>query len=170
MPLTTLSLNTPIPNPKSPDVALIPPFKSEFRACLELHVVALGVLAHIQAGHSLKASKRIAKLHIVLDSGVLERNGIRDGVIEVCDIRMAEKLAFTFVQVPIQRNQKYLPLYIYVTHPRVFFHLAFLLSAVAMRDMTGRRPKPKIFAMEGLAVCERERPKNGHRPVGRCES
>lgn len=62
------------------------------------------------------------------------------------------------------------PLLIYTTHPRVFFHLAFLVSAVAMRDATGRRPKPKVFATEGLAVCERERPKEGQKAIGRCES
>ncbi|KAF8515678.1 hypothetical protein BU17DRAFT_76792 [Hysterangium stoloniferum] len=141
-------LDTLETSPRPPVVTLVPQFKSELRASLELHVLALGVLAHIQAGHSKEASKRIAKLHTALDSGVLERNGIRDGVVEV----------------PIQAN---VPLFIHVTHPRVFFHFAFLLSAVAMRDTTGRRPKPKIFAMEGLVVCERERPKKGHRSVGR---
>jgi hypothetical protein len=61
------------------------------------------------------------------------------------------------------------PLFIHTTHPRVYFHLAFLVSAVAMRDATGRRPKPKVFAAEGLAVCERERPKPHQTAIGRCK-
>ncbi|KAF8531321.1 hypothetical protein JB92DRAFT_2691954 [Gautieria morchelliformis] len=140
IPLSTKSLNAPLSNPKlSPAVSLNPP-KSELQATLELHVLALGVLAHIQAGRSADASKRITRLHTLLDSGVLDRAGIRDGVVEAAGPGRS-------------------PLFIHTTHPRVFFHLAFLVSAVAMRDATGRRPKPKVFAAEGLAVCERERPK-----------
>jgi len=51
----------------------------------------------------------------------------------------------------------------------VVFHLAFLVSAVAMRDATGRKPKPKVFALEGLKICDKERPKDGQKPVGRCK-
>ena len=50
-----------------------------------MHVLALGVLAHVQAGRNADARKRITTLHYVLDSGVLDRSGIRDGVVEVCD-------------------------------------------------------------------------------------
>lgn len=65
----------------------------------------------------------------------------------------------------------HVPLFIHTTHPRVLFHLAFLVSAVAMRDATGRCPKSKVFAIEGLAVCEREGgPKPGQRIMGRCKS
>jgi hypothetical protein len=42
------------------------------------------------------------------------------------------------------------------THPRVLFVLVFLLTAVAKRDVVGRKPKKAVFAREGLAVLERE--------------
>ena len=45
---------------------------------------------------------------------------------------------------------------IQVTHPRVFFLLAFLVSAVSRRDAAGRRPKRKVFATEGLQSWEKE--------------
>ena len=84
-PLGTKSLNTPLSSPKQLFVAPSNSPKSELWATLELHVLALGVLAYVQAGQSADASKRIAKLHIILDSGVLDRAGIRDGIVEVCD-------------------------------------------------------------------------------------
>ena len=43
-----------------------------------------------------------------------------------------------------------------VTHPRVLFLLAFLVSSVAKRDPVGRRPKRKVFAVEGLKSWDRE--------------
>ncbi|KAF8589090.1 hypothetical protein K439DRAFT_1333586 [Ramaria rubella] len=151
-PLSPKSLNAPEPALKPVVTNVLPSSESgptsALKAALELHVLALGVLTHIQAGHSSDASKRIARLHTALDSGVLDREGVKEGVVEV----------------PMEEyGSKHIPLFIHVTHPRVFFHLAFLVSAVAMRDATGRRPKPKVFAAEGLAVCERERPKKGQR-------
>jgi hypothetical protein len=88
IPLSTKSLNVPLSDPK-PSHSVSSKPKSEFQATLELHVLALGVLAHVQAGRSADASKRIKRLHTLLDSGVLDRTGIRDGVVEVCDCRDA---------------------------------------------------------------------------------
>lgn len=48
------------------------------------------------------------------------------------------------------------PLSIQVTHPRILFLLAFLVSSVAKRDAVGRKPKRKVFASEGLRSWERE--------------
>ena len=45
---------------------------------------------------------------------------------------------------------------IQVTHPRVLFLLAFLVSSVAKRDAVGRKPKRKVFATEGLRSWEQE--------------
>lgn len=43
-----------------------------------------------------------------------------------------------------------------VTHPRILFLLAFLVSSVAKRDAVGRKPKRKVFAAEGLSSWEKE--------------
>jgi hypothetical protein len=82
-PLNAKSVNIPLSDQKPSTVSPFKPPKSELRATLELHVLALGVIAHVQAGRSSEASKRIAKLHVVLDSDVLDRTGIRDGIVEV---------------------------------------------------------------------------------------
>ena len=49
-----------------------------------------------------------------------------------------------------------IPLTIQVTHPRILFLLAFLVSCVAKRDAVGRKPKRKLFATEGVAACDKE--------------
>ena len=43
-----------------------------------------------------------------------------------------------------------------MTHPRVLYLLAFLVSSVSKRNPVGRKPKRKVFAMEGLSIAERE--------------
>lgn len=43
-----------------------------------------------------------------------------------------------------------------MTHPRILFLLAFLISSVSKRDAVGRKPKRKVFAVEGLAAWETE--------------
>lgn len=43
-----------------------------------------------------------------------------------------------------------------MTHPRVLFLLAFLVSSVAKRDAIGRKPKRKVFAGEGVASWDKE--------------
>lgn len=48
------------------------------------------------------------------------------------------------------------PLAIKCTHPRVLYHLAYLVSSVAKRDAVGRKPKRKVFATAGLGVWEKE--------------
>lgn len=48
------------------------------------------------------------------------------------------------------------PLVLQVTHPRILFLLAFLVSSVAKRDAVGRKPKRKVFAVEGLVSWEKE--------------
>jgi len=41
-------------------------------------------------------------------------------------------------------------------HPCVLYSLAFLVSSVAKRDPVGRKPKRKVFAMEGLVLWEKD--------------
>ena len=43
-----------------------------------------------------------------------------------------------------------------VTHPRILFLLAFLVSSTAKRDAVGRKPKRKVFANEGLAAFDKK--------------
>jgi hypothetical protein len=38
----------------------------------------------------------------------------------------------------------------------VLYSLAFLVSSVAKRDPVGRKPKRKVFAMEGLVSWEKD--------------
>lgn len=43
-----------------------------------------------------------------------------------------------------------------VTHPRIFYLIGFLLTSVSKRDPMGRKPRRKIFAIEGLKAWEKE--------------
>ncbi|KAJ6473127.1 hypothetical protein C8R45DRAFT_835641 [Mycena sanguinolenta] len=57
---------------------------------------------------------------------------------------------------PVPLDDSTPPLYIYSTHPRVLYVLGYLVSAVARRDLVGRKPKRKTFLLEGLSVVDRE--------------
>lgn len=48
------------------------------------------------------------------------------------------------------------PIHIEVTHPRVFYLIGFLLTSASKRDAMGRKPRRKIFALEGLKAWEKE--------------
>jgi len=48
------------------------------------------------------------------------------------------------------------PIYLEATHPRIFYLIGFLLASVSKRDAMGRKPRRKIFAIEGLKVWEKE--------------
>jgi hypothetical protein len=48
------------------------------------------------------------------------------------------------------------PLQVQTTHPRILFHITYLLSANAKRDVTGRNPKRKLFLSEGLRMWDVE--------------
>lgn len=48
------------------------------------------------------------------------------------------------------------PIHLEVTHPRIFYLIGFLLTSVSKRDPMGRKPRRKVFAIEGLKVWERE--------------
>ncbi len=47
-------------------------------------------------------------------------------------------------------------LVVQVTHPRILFLLAFLVSSASKRDAVGRKPKRKVFATEGLTTWDSE--------------
>jgi hypothetical protein len=46
------------------------------------------------------------------------------------------------------------PLVVRVTHPRVLLLLAYLVSATGKRDVLGRKPKRRVFVVEGLRLWE----------------
>jgi hypothetical protein len=48
------------------------------------------------------------------------------------------------------------PLIITLTHPRILVVLSYLVSAMAKRDPGGRKPRKKVFALEGLRIWEKE--------------
>ena len=48
------------------------------------------------------------------------------------------------------------PIYVEATHPRIFYLVGFLLTSVSKRDAMGRKPRRKIFAIEGLKAWEKE--------------
>jgi hypothetical protein len=47
------------------------------------------------------------------------------------------------------------PIYLEVTHPRVFYLIGFLLTSISKRDAMGRKPRRKVFAVEGLKAWEK---------------
>ncbi|KAJ7983176.1 hypothetical protein DFH06DRAFT_1440952 [Mycena polygramma] len=133
---------------------------SPFHAALVVHVLVLGVVwfaysvtpapaTGAESGTSTGStavSARLSLLYSLLDAGVY--NG---------KCRPAGSVAFEsegVLQVPLDVSTP--PLYIRTTHPRVLYALGYLVSAVARRDLVGRKPKRKTFVLEGLGVVDRE--------------
>ncbi|KAJ7740570.1 hypothetical protein B0H16DRAFT_1324320 [Mycena metata] len=103
---------------------------SPFHAALVVHVLVLGV---VWFGYSATPPPFAGTHTQQQDGGGLVTGGIA---------------------VPLDSAS--LPLYIRTTHPRVLYALGYLVSAVARRDLVGRKPKRKTFVLEGLGVVERE--------------
>ncbi|KAJ6447400.1 hypothetical protein C8R47DRAFT_1031335, partial [Mycena vitilis] len=133
---------------------------SPFHAALAVHVLVLGVVwfaysvtpapvTGAESGTSTGStavSARLSLLYSLLDAGVY--NG---------KCRPAGSVALEsegVLQVPLDLSTP--PLYIRTTHPRVLYALGYLVSAVARRDLVGRKPKRKTFVLEGLGVVDRE--------------
>ncbi|OCH87544.1 hypothetical protein OBBRIDRAFT_796085 [Obba rivulosa] len=112
-----------------------PIFEETFEAAMALHLLMLSVVFFTYVGNAMEVTPRLAHLHLLLDSGALDK--FPNGIVEI-----------SFPDAH--------PLSIQVTHPRVLFLLAFLISSTAKRDAVGRKPKRKIFAAEGLATWETE--------------
>ena len=95
----------------------------------------LGILYHARQGSPKLAQPRLQKLHDILDSDALEH--FPDGTLEV-----------VLASGPTMTVQ--------VTHPRVLYEMAFLVSAASKRDVVGRKPKRKIYVSEGVSVAREE--------------
>lgn len=48
------------------------------------------------------------------------------------------------------------PIHLEATHPRIFYLVVFLLTSISKRDAMGRKPRRKIFAIEGLKAWGKE--------------
>ncbi|KAG9222063.1 hypothetical protein CCMSSC00406_0008048 [Pleurotus cornucopiae] len=110
-----------------------------FIIALVVHTLIIGVLYHTYSGDAQASQTRLAILHATMDKAMLEKDQeTEDGVIS------------------ISFNSQYSKLYIRTTHPRVIYALGFLVSSTVKRDPIGRKPKRKVFAVEGLTRWERE--------------
>ncbi|OCB90971.1 hypothetical protein A7U60_g1779 [Sanghuangporus baumii] len=110
-------------------------FENPFEASMAIHTLLMGVVYYTHIGQAKKSSPRLSHLHALLDSDALSL--FPNGNIEI-------KLSCG----P--------PLFLKCTHPRVLYHLAYLVSSISKRDAVGRKPKRKVFATEGLNVWGKE--------------
>ncbi|KAJ3936138.1 MAG: hypothetical protein NXY57DRAFT_986899 [Lentinula lateritia] len=156
-------------------------FSTYFERSMALHTLIIGVVFCTYVGRVSDASQRLAHLHALLDAGALrfdkkpsnpvstsattspEASPTADGSntantanIEATLHKTQESDDAACGIVRIALSEPSLPLYVQTTHPRILYILAFLVSCVAKKDPVGRRPKRKIFAVEGLSTWERE--------------
>ncbi|RDX44285.1 hypothetical protein OH76DRAFT_1359850 [Lentinus brumalis] len=110
-------------------------FEDAFEAAMAVHLLMLSVVYYTHAGEATEVSPRLSHLHALLDSEVLE------------------KFPEGYVEIPLDPGPS---LVVQVTHPRILFLLAFLVSSASKRDAVGRKPKRKVFATEGLTTWDSE--------------
>ncbi|KAH9854482.1 hypothetical protein C2E23DRAFT_726704 [Lenzites betulinus] len=110
-------------------------FEDAFEAAMAVHLLMLSIVYYTHSGEAAEVSPRLSHLHALLDSDVLEK--FADGHTEIA--------------LPPGPS-----LVVQVTHPRILFLLAFLVSSASKRDAVGRKPKRKVFATEGLATWDAE--------------
>ncbi|KAI8980607.1 hypothetical protein BD414DRAFT_464741 [Trametes punicea] len=118
-------------------------FEDPFEAAMAVHLMMLSIVYYTHSGEAAEVSPRLSHLHALLDSDVLEK--FPDGYVEIA--------------LPSGPS-----LVVQVTHPRILFLLAFLISCASKRDAIGRKPKRKVFAAEGLAMWDAE----AHREISFC--
>ncbi|KAL0952180.1 hypothetical protein HGRIS_008793 [Hohenbuehelia grisea] len=158
----------------------IPVYTDPFEGSMAAHALILGVLYYTHAGNAAAAAARLAQLHGVMDSGIIDRCG--GGVVEVHFHNSVVNVidnpsAFNFSPssssprprpVEGQRCTTCAPLYLRTTHPRALYALAFLVSSTAKRDPGGRKPKRHVFAQEGVMAWEREVHRGFRLDAGSC--
>jgi hypothetical protein len=132
------------------DEATFLDFDDPLECTMALHTLIIGVVYYTHIGSSADSFPRLSHLHALLDAGALEKTP--QGVVPV----RADQTNLVYTKA-LQINFKDgSPLYIQVTHPRILFLMGFLISSITKRDAAGRKPKRKLFAIEGLATWERE--------------
>ncbi|KAI0352218.1 hypothetical protein OH77DRAFT_1485975 [Trametes cingulata] len=120
--------------PPAPEQTFIM-FEDAFEAAMAVHLLMLSIVYYTHTGEAAEVSPRLSHLHSLLDSDVLEK--FPEGNVEIV--------------LPTGPS-----LVVQVTHPRILFLLAFLVSSASKRDAVGRKPKRKVFATEGLATWDTE--------------
>ncbi|KAI9069691.1 hypothetical protein FKP32DRAFT_1586700 [Trametes sanguinea] len=110
-------------------------FENPFEAAMAVHLLMLSIVYYTHSGAAAEVSPRLSHLHALLDSDVLDK--FLEGHVEIV--------------FPVGPS-----LVVQVTHPRILFLLAFLVSSASKRDAVGRKPKRKVFAVEGLTTWETE--------------
>ncbi|KAG8904545.1 hypothetical protein FRB99_001585 [Tulasnella sp. 403] len=98
---------------------------------MKIHALILLVIYYTHTTQPRLAALRLGLLHDALDSDALST--FPDGVVSV-----------TLSTGP--------PMLLNVTHPRVLYELAFLVSALSKAEVSGRKSRKKLFVLEGLTV------------------
>lgn len=123
-------LNTNPSSSTAPDSSSTP---TALQISTQIHVLIFSVIYNTYISQPKVASLRLTCLHQLLDSDAL--GAFLDGCIHV-----------TLSSGPIMP--------IRVTHPRVLYETAFLVSGLSKRDVAGRKPRCRIFIQEGLGVAD----------------
>ncbi|KAG8790713.1 hypothetical protein FRC12_011218 [Ceratobasidium sp. 428] len=184
-PSTALPSKPYPPTPHQSSTPAVPPSvptdsEPSYIQHLRAHVLFLGITLFTYLGNAESTAKRVARVHVILDSGLLEYEsevcfcGMRTGE-EKCGGARSRKEAPTVDKLGAQEEEEeempdtcpctrsfVLPiplgggdkLMVRTTHPRVMFELAFLVSSVSRRDVVGRKPRRLVFAAEGLRASE----------------
>ncbi|KAF5392421.1 hypothetical protein D9757_002307 [Collybiopsis confluens] len=138
-------------------------FHTYFERSMALHTLIIGVVFYTYVGRVSDATQRLSHLHALLDAGALcfesdmaSSDGTQTELSETTADSTGEQndAACGIVRISFSRFTP--PLCVQTTHPRILYILAYLVSCAAKKDPVGRRPKRKIFAIEGLAAWERE--------------
>jgi hypothetical protein len=167
IPMSTSTLDSDLASTPTGTVPKTPPRKyTALEHVLRLHVAMAGVLYHTYVGAHAEAQARIKRMHEMLDGEAFTGFG-EHGVVEV-QLSSHSRNRPHSANDPRHpnhgnpnhgnANQKAdeTPLRIQVTHPRTLFSIGFLVSSVAKRDPTGRKPKRRQFAAEGVKVVDNE--------------
>ncbi|KIY69171.1 hypothetical protein CYLTODRAFT_442869 [Cylindrobasidium torrendii FP15055 ss-10] len=111
-------------------------FTDKFSKIMAAHTLIIGGVFYSYIGNAAYANPRLTALHVLMDAdnSSLWRDS-SDGTVEI--------------NIPHSRS-----LLIQTTHPRVLHLVAFLASCVMKKDPVGRKPKRKVFGVEGLKMWE----------------
>ncbi|KAL0069513.1 hypothetical protein AAF712_003548 [Marasmius tenuissimus] len=149
------STPTAFGGPEATNTAPHKTFSDPFSTSMAVHTLIIGVVFYTYVGRAVDSSTRLSHLHSILDSGVLKFPAEEN----------YRSPASGIIEVPFPKQKNPIPMYIQVTHPRILYVLAYLVSAVAKKDPVGRKPKRKIFSTQGLATWEKEVKKELKLPV-----
>ncbi|KAF5312032.1 hypothetical protein D9619_002393 [Psilocybe cf. subviscida] len=152
------------PTPISAPAPTTPPRNyTALEHVLRVHVAMAGALFHTYVGAHGDAQARIKQMHAMLDGEAFAGFG-EHGIVEVQLPSTPRPSTYpnTHPSTHPNANSKAdlktdeTPLRIQVTHPRTLLSIGFLVSSVAKRDPTGRKPKRRQFASEGVKVVDNE--------------